>query len=799
MPALGARGGASGYLNHDHKELTGARRCRTVARPRPRAGAGAGDGGGGLARSTARQTRTGGRDRLRRFLRGALLDRGIALALLAGLCLLRLWDPAPVEGARVKLFDLYQNLRPSRNAERPVIIVDIDEPSLKAHGQWPWPRSLVARLVDRLAEHGVAAIGFDVLFPEPDRQSPAEYAAGNPELPEAVRDALRGLPSNDARLAESFSRVPVVLAMALLGVRAGGTTAGIKAAPVAIRGADPRPHLLGASGALVNVPVLQAAARGAGLITHNPETDGVVRRVSALYRVGEGIQPGLAVELIRVATGGRTLVAVTGPDGVERIVFSGADSPNVEVPTDRRARFWVRFSPHDPGRYVSARDVLAGTVPRDRLEGRLILVGSSASGLLDIRSTPLDRQIPGVEVHAMLIENILFQDHIRRPFYADAVEFFVTLVLALLLIAVLPALGAARTMISGLAAVGLVIGGAWLMFTGQGLLFDLSFPVATALLVFIALTFTNYFREERARHWVRGAFARYLSPQVVAQLASQPDRLHLGGEMRDMTILFSDIRGFTTISEKLDAAGLTQFMNRYLTPMTDAILTARGTVDKYMGDAIMAFWNAPLDDPDHARNACRAALAMQARLATLNAELAQEAAAEGRGHIPVTNGIGINSAICCVGNMGSQQRFDYSVLGDGVNLTSRLEGQTKYYGVGILIGEETRTKAPEFAALEVDLVRVKGKREPTRIYVLLGDAAAAQEAWFTELCAKQADFLAAYRGLRWDEARAALDAVRAAAGGRLDGPCAMFAARIEGFATAPPPPDWDGVYEALTK
>ncbi|HEY7608191.1 MAG TPA: adenylate/guanylate cyclase domain-containing protein [Alphaproteobacteria bacterium] len=728
-----------------------------------------------------------------------MLNRvGVGL-LLVLLGVLRIWDPAPVQYLRVKVFDLYQTLRPSRNTARPVVIVDIDEESLKAHGQWPWPRTLVARLIDRLADAGAVAVGFDIIFAEPDGRSPSAYAEAMPELPEAARRALTALPSNDSRLAASFGRVPVVVAMALLRQLRGAGATPVKAASIATRGPDPRPYLVGASAVLANVPELQRAARGAGLITHYPEFDGVVRRVPALYRVGPAIYPTMAIELIRIAAGGRTLVVRTGEDGVETVVVGGPDGSSIAVPTDRRGRLWVHASRHDPKRYASAGDVLSGAVGKERLEGRLVIVGTSAVGLLDIKSTPVERAMPGVEVHAQLIENILYKDHISRPFYADAIEFFTALALSIVLIAILPALGAIRTLITGFALVGIAVAVAWLAYAGRGLLFDLSFPLAASFMVYFALTFLNYLREERQRRWVRNAFTRYLSPEVVTELAKDPARLNLGGEMREMTLLFSDIRGFTGIAEGLDAAQLTQFMNRYLTPMTDAIMAEKGTVDKYMGDAIMAFWNAPLDDVEHAGHACRAALAMQGRLAALNAALGAEAAAAGKTFAPVVNGIGLNTAVCCVGNMGSQQRFDYSVLGDGVNLASRLEGQTKSYGVPILVGEETQAKAADFATLEVDLIRVKGKHAPARIFALLGGPEAAQTEAHRALATAQQAFLAAYRAARWDEAGRALARVRAAGGERLAALCDLFAARLAEFRQHPPPPAWDGVFTAETK
>jgi adenylate cyclase len=735
-----------------------------------------------------------------RALRRALFGRLGALLLLGLLCLVRVWDPVSVQFVRVKSFDLYQNLKPSTVTERPVVIVDIDDESLAQHGQWPWPRTLLARLTERLAGYGAAAVGFDIVFAEPDRNSPKRYAESMPELPTPVRDALQGLSGTDEKFAAALAATRTVLGVSML--RGTGAPPTAPTPPIAVRappGVDAKKHLVGASSLLANIDVLQKAASGVGLINPYPEFDGVIRRVPAIYRVGEKIYTSLAIELIRVATGGSTLVVRAGPDGIENIVFSGPGMPSISVPTDQRGRIWVHSSPHDPKRYVSARHVLDGSLPRDRVEGRLVLVGTSAVGLLDIRATPLTGAMPGVEVHAQLIENILFTDYITRPFYADALEFFTAIVLSLILIFILPRFGATRTMFSGALMIGIVTGAAWILFSNYGLLFDLTLPLGCTLLVFSVLSYFNYLHEEEQKKWVRGAFTRYLAPNIVDELARHPDRLNLGGEIRPMTLMFSDVRGFTEISERFDAAGLTAFMNRYLTPMTDAIMGRGGTVDKYIGDAIMAFWNAPLDDPKHAANACHAALDMLDRLGALNAELAAEAAAANKPYAEIRIGVALNSAECCVGNMGSQQRFDYSVLGDGVNLAARLEGQTKYYGVRTLIGEETRKLAPEFAALEVDLIRVKGKTVPARIYTLLGRPERAGTAEFQALLREQETMLAAYRARDWGAAAAALAKLRAAGDDALQPLCALYERRIAEFRRSPPPPDWDGVYTAETK
>ena len=308
----------------------------------------------------------------------------------------------------------------------------------------------------------------------------------------------------------------------------------------------------------------------------------------------------------------------------------------------------------------------------------------------------------------------------------------------------------------------------------------------------------SYLRSESERTQVKGAFSRYMSPALVEQLARHPEKLKLGGELREMTLLFCDIRGFTTISEQFDPHGLTHFINRFLTPMTELILERQGTIDKYMGDCIMAFWNAPLDDAEHARNACRSALAMHARLKELNAEWEAEAKAENRRFIPVRIGIGLNTGPCCVGNMGSDQRFDYSVLGDDVNLASRLEGQSKTYGADTVIGPRTRECAPEYAALELDLIKVKGKTVPVRIHALLGGEELRADPAFRALEEKHGRMLAAYRSKDWDAAEALLEECRTAPFA-LKTLYDLYAGRIDVYRETPPPLDWDGSFAATSK
>ena len=733
--------------------------------------------------------------RLRRWLAALGGGRALALGLLALFVAVRAIDPAPVETVRLKIFDYYQLWQPRQSPPQPVAIVDLDEASFAAYGQWPWSRAVVAKLIANLIAAGVPAIAFDIVFPEPDRLSPGLVADSIPGLDEATRDGLRQLPSNEQILADVMRSGRVVLGQAGHPDPIGLEERSLGAKSVAFFGGDPRPFLPRYAGIVRNVPELEAAAAGRGIFSILPEFDGLVRRVPGFVAIGEDVLPTLSLELLRVATGQKTNVVKTDEAGVSSLVVG-----RQPIPTDRNGRLWVHYAPHDPAKYVSAKDVLDGTVPQGRLAGHLVFIGTSSTGLVDIKATPVDSAMPGVEVHAQLLETILTGSHLERPNYALGAELVVTVLAGVAMIVLVPLLGAVWTLLlgAGLAA-GLGAMSVYL-YLEERLLIDFAYPMGASLAVYAILSYASYYNEERSRQQVRNAFGHYLSPAMVERLADDPDSLSLGGEMRDMTLLFCDVRGFTTISEQFDAEGLTRLINRFLTPMTEVILNRNGTIDKYMGDCIMAFWNAPLDDRDHARNACHAALGMRSALAELNETLRGEAEADGRKHIPINIGIGLDTGECCVGNVGSDQRFDYSVLGDTVNLASRLEGQSKTYGVTTIVGEPTHDRAPDMAMLEVDLIQVKGKTRPERIFVLLGDETMAAADDFKALKAAQDDLLARYRAQDWSGARAAATTCRGlmpelGLGALYD----LFEARIAAFEADPPGADWDGVFTAETK
>ncbi len=718
----------------------------------------------------------------------------VLLLLLAGL---RVADPPPLEELRVRTFDLFQMIQPREATERPVVIVDIDEKSLKTIGQWPWPRTRVADLIARLTELGAAVIGFDIVFAEPDRLSPSLAADAFRGLDEDTRQKLRTLPSNDQVLADEIRRSRVVLGGSGMPVATPQTEAPPPIGLAAL-GGNPTPFLLNFPGILRNVPVLEKAAAGRGLFTIRPERDGIVRR-TPLAMVAQGaVMPSLSFEMLRVATGSSTVLIKTDAAGIQSVAI-----PGFVVPTDRNAQLWVHFAHHDPARYVSAVDVLEKQVAPEKINGKLVLIGTSAVGLLDAKTTPIDPLLPGVEIHAQMLESILAQAVLSQPNYAVGAELLAAILIGAIIIWLAPILSPKILLAFGAVIVALMIGASWYLYAQQRLLIDFTYPLLSSLVIYLTLVFTNFMKEQAQRRQIRLAFGQYLSPTLVEQLAQTPEKLVLGGEQRDMTIMFSDVRGFTTISEmyKNDPQGLTSLMNRFLTPLTNAIIDRKGTIDKYMGDAIMAFWNAPLNDTAHEINACEAALDMQDRISQLNKIREQEAQSSEKPFISLQVGVGLNTGLCVVGNMGSDLRFDYSVLGDSVNLASRLEGQSKTYGLPIIAGSKTALAAKDkFAILEIDFITVKGKKEPEVVYTIMGRSDVAESGAFQKLRDLTIKMMSHYRSRDWSAALVAIEQGRAADNEcKLSSLFELYVERIQAFRSNPPPNDWDGVYALQTK
>jgi adenylate cyclase len=716
---------------------------------------------------------------------------------------LRLADPPALREIRARAFDGFQALRPRAFADAPVRIIAIDDESLRRHGQWPWPRVLIARLVEKLQDAGAAAIAFDVIFAEPDRTSPARLL---PLLPKAAAEALEAaaasapLPDHDRIFAEAIARGGVVTAFAISDEL--GTAPPIRKAALSIVGEKPTGYVLTHPGAVSTLPALAEAAAGNGSVTVRKDRDAILRRIPLVIGVGDEIYPSLALEALRVGQGAAGIVIkVSGAAGVEG---SGGDTGvqavkvgDVVLPTDPRGRLLIHDTPDAPERMIPAWKVLDASFDASTVDGRILFVGATAIGLFDLHATPLHPALPGVIQHALVVEQGLQQDFLFRPAWVDSAEILaIALAGGLVLLAfTFTERAATWGALIGAVVIPACVGAAWYAFAAYQFVIDPLSPAVTALFVYAAATLASFLKSEGERRYIRRAFSQYLAPSLVEQIAADPSKLVLGGEAREITVAFSDIRGFTTISERLDAQSLARLMNRYLTLMSDTILERGGFIDKYIGDAIMCFWNAPLDDAEHARHSCEAALAMLERLATLNRELQSE------GQVPPLRiGIGMTTGSCSVGNMGSAQRFGYTAMGDDVNLASRLEGQSKAYHVTIVVAESTAVRVPDFALLELDLLRVTGKTEPVRIFTVLGGANVRRSADFERLESVHAAFLDEYRSRRWPDAIARLAACRELGRGfELDGLYDVYEERLAGYAVEPPPVDWRGVHVALSK
>jgi adenylate cyclase len=723
--------------------------------------------------------------------------RSFGLILLAVLVVVRISNPAPLEEIKLRTFDLFQTIKPRVDAGRPVLIVDIDEPSLSAYGQWPWPRTLVAQLLDRLFEGKAKAVAFDVVFSEPDRTSPDQAMKYFHDVDDATRARLEKLPSNDEILAKAIKGRKVVLGQAGSRTVGSGKPDQLPETGMAILGPDPSAFLYSFPKLLRNLPQLEREAAGRGLFTIATERDGMVRRVPLVMSADGKVVPALAIDLLRVATGAGAVLVRSDEAGVRHVSVDA-----VQLPTDQNGRVWVYFSPHTPARYVSAKDVLEGNIAPERFSEKLVLIGTSAIGLLDIKTTPVHAAMPGVEIHAQLLEAALANSLLTAPSYAIGVEITIAVAIGLILALLAPSVGAITLFLLAVFGIGATSAGSWLLYSNYQILVDPSFPIIVVFAVYGSLMLIGYFREQADRRRIRSAFSQYLSPNLVEQLANSPQKLVLGGEERHMTVLFSDVRGFTAIAETFgnDPQGLTSLMNRFLTPLTNAILANNGTIDKYMGDAIMAFWNAPLDDPLHEIDACNSALEMLNRVESLNREREREAAETGARFIPIKIGIGINTGRCVVGNMGSELRFQYTVMGDSVNLASRLEGQTALHGVPLLIGSKTMQAVSEhFATLQVDWILVKGKTDPEVIYTIVGHRGLADTTEFQALKNQWQWMLDSYRRQDWSEAKEIVEQCRALAEkfglGEL---VTVYADRIGQFILAPPV-NWDGIFVAQTK
>lgn len=701
------------------------------------------------------------------------------------------------------LFDTYQRAAPRAYEPAPVKVVDIDDETLRRLGQWPWPRTDVARLTKLLTDAGAAAIAFDIVFSEPDRTSPSRVAkmlAASPDAKGDYADVAR-MADHDALFGATLGASPSIPGFFM--TRDANPARPEQKAGVAVLGSPIDAALPSFAGAIVPLPVLARSAAGAGFVSIVGDSDGIIRRAPLLARVGDRIVPSLSLEALRVAQQAGALV-IRGTDGSGEMGGGEAGVVKIkvgdfEIPTTPAGELWMNYTAPRQDRIVPAWKILTGVYSPAQLQalfaGNIVFIGTGAAGLRDLVATPVRERELGVIVHAQAVEQMILGRFVVRPDWAPGVERLLLVVFGLSLSLALPRLGASRGGVLFVVLVGGVFAASWYAYRDQQLLIDPTVPALAVLGAYMFVTAFTFYREESARRYIHQAFDRYLSPELVERIARDPGQLQLGGEERDMTVMFCDVRSFSRISESLGPQEIIKFLIEFLTPMTDILLGRKATIDKYIGDAVLAFWNAPLDDPDHATNAARGALAMVDELARLNALDPRPPGSLWPGGVKI--GIGLNCGRCCVGNMGSAQRLSYSIIGDTVNLASRIEGLTKYYGVAVAVGAELASRLDGFALLELDTVRVVGRDAPERIFALLGTPE-AHPSGFADLRERHAAMLTAYRAQDWDGAQAVLDAgVLAAAGlDRLQG---IYAERVAAYRVAPPGADWDGVYQATEK
>ena len=738
--------------------------------------------------------------------------------------------PPAIEQMGNLLFDRYQTWAPREYREDvPVRVIDIDDESLKRLGQWPWPRTTIAALNDRLFQAGAGVVAYDIIFSEEDRTSPEKIAASIRERSGADVDlgALETLPNHDDSFAKSIAATNTVLGFFLVRY----DTNNVVKPPVGFAkvGALGMDKIQNFQGSLSAIPVLSDVAAGQGFVSFNPGGDGIVRGAPMIYRVGDALLPSLSIEALRSVQGAGAYILSSseatnfGAISPEDATLASIKVGDFKMNTDSEAIFRVYYTPSsskiNEKRIISAWEILDPDTPMsdwaDKIAGNIVFIGTGAEGLKDIVATPATDREPGVVVHAQVVEQVLGQFFIdqrreageevtakgqllNRPFWAEIAEAASIILAGIALVSLLPRLGAAWGAVFSLVMIGSIITFSWTRFTGHQILINPIYPLLAIGSTYLVMTIASFYLTEMERSRIRNAFSMYLSPTMVKKVSEDPSLLTLGGEERNITILFLDIRSFSKISEALEPQEITTFLNIFLTPMTDTLQDLEATIDKYIGDAIVAFWNAPLDDPNHERNAARAVLKMNDTLEKLNAEYNAQDEIKWPGEVAM--GIGLNTGICCVGNLGSEQRFSYSMIGDSANLAARIEGLTKQYRVSCLIGNSTATAVDDFALIEADLIKVIGRQTPERIWILAGDDDMAAEPEFKELHALHETFLADFRASRWNEAMAEVPKLKELAKPyNFDGYYDIISERIEGYKITPPDPDWGGVHIATSK
>jgi adenylate cyclase len=718
--------------------------------------------------------------------------------------ILLLWRPTFVEFIELKLYDLKFRFRGTRPPSQEVVILAIDDDSVKKVGRWPWSREDIARLLKAVKEAGPRVIALDIIFAEKQetealksvtnlRQEFVRKGVASPEILNLLAQEERRV-DVDRKLAQVIKEgSPTILGFFFRGV--GGTAGGVQperlmgstfvqaASYNLVRCLDTEPSkvpLMGAAGVELNLPEFIQASAGGGYFNMVPDADGGVRWFPLTIIYGSDFFAPMSLVAMDHFLGGPPLAITLSQLGVQEIRLG-----RQTIPVDRHGRALINYlGPTGMIPTYSAAALLGGQLPARVLKDKIVLVGATAVGIYDLRVTPFSGIFPGVEIQASVIDNMLKGNFIRSPRLGLPMMLFILLVLGISLGLLLPRLSAAWAFIVTLTLIEIYTAVNYLLFSRLNLQLELFYPLTIVIVIYLGISMHRFLAEERERVRIRKAFESYVAPTVVQEMLKHPEQLRLGGERREITVLFTDIRGFTTMSENLDPESLVRLLHDFLNPMSNIIINHGGTIDKYMGDAIMAEFGAPLVQPDHARLACRAALEMAVTLKNLNDQWQEQ------GRLPLKIGVGVNSGPVAVGNMGSERLFDYTAIGDNVNLASRLEGLNKYYGTSILISQSTaELLGDSFILREVDRVRVKGKAQAASIFEMIGEGEPAPNLFrFLEAYHRG---LALFREQRWPESQAAFSAALEVY--PEDNAVLRYLGLVQKYSETPPGPNWEAV------
>jgi hypothetical protein len=660
-----------------------------------------------------------------------------------------------------------------------VVIVDIDEASLRALGQWPWSRDKLSKIIENLTSAGVAVIGIDAVFAEEDRASPS-LIAKKLNLKENLQDY-------DLQFANTLANSPVILGYGFDLVDKDGDKRAPKIPAILIEKNKKEDFAIKALGATLNIEPIQNAGYSSGFFNVIPDSSGMIRSVPLVISFDDVLYPSLALEIARVVSGEKKIFINYDELGIENISIG-----QTVIPTDVIGGITVNYRGGFKNfKYLSAKDIYDGEFNADEVEGKIVLIGTSAIGLYDLRTTPFDSAFAGVEVHANAIDNILSGDFIYKPSYADGVTVILVVFSSFLIVFSVTSMNFYGKILTFFAASFLYVWGSYYALFHEGIILNILFPLAAISLAFVTTLAFDYFYSIKSERAIRAKFASKVSKSVMDDILKNTNGNELSIKNKEVTIFFSDIRGFTSISEKLGAKELIALLNRYMQPMSEIIIKNQGTIDKFIGDAVMAYWNAPLDTQNHADLAVKSALEQFEALKILNSQLEKE-------NLPqISIGIGINTGEVIVGEMGCEIRSDYTVIGDAINLGSRLESLCKFYGSNLNISNFTKERLKEkYIFRFLDLIRVKGKNEPVEIWRVLGYGEAQSELKKELEIYDKA--IALYKKAKFLEALEIFKELEIKANKQDKKIYEIYIARCEQFIRTPPS-DFDGVFDHATK